>query len=130
MGAGLLGVSRRHWDMTFSDAVLRYDYPPVASLLMGLNGLSALLAAAGGALFVVIVVASILFGKKVDSTNALQALGPMPKRAVVHDAVAHYGDAGTWNLPGTYALVAVFFTAFVLYYFINWKYLSELWPMQ
>ena len=130
MGAGVLGVPRRHTDMTFSDATLPYSYPPIASLMMGLNGLSALLAVAGGALFVVIVVASILIGKKVDSTNALQALGPMPKKAVVHDAVARYGDAGTWHLPGTYALVAVFFAAFVLYYFINWKYLSELWPMQ
>ena len=44
-------------------------------------------------------------------------------------AVSSYGSAGTFALPGTYVLVAVFFTAFVLYYFVNWKYLSELWPM-
>jgi cytochrome c oxidase subunit 1 len=130
MGAGTLGVSRRHWDMTFTDAVIPYDYPPIASLLMGLNGLSALVAAVGGALFVVIVVASILFGKKVDASNIAEALGPIPKPQVVRDAVGKHGDAGTWHLPGTYALVAVFFGAFVLYYFINWKYLSELWPMQ
>jgi cytochrome c oxidase subunit 1 len=129
MGAGTLGVSRRHWDITFADAVLPYDYPPIASLLMGLNGLSALLAAAGGGLFVVIVVASILFGKKVDASNAVQALGPMPKQ-VVRDAVSRHGDAGTWRLPGTFVMVAVFFAAFVLYYFINWKYLSDLWPMR
>ncbi len=24
-------------------------------------------------------------------------------------------------------LVGIFFTCFVLYYFVNWKYLSELW---
>jgi hypothetical protein len=24
----------------------------------------------------------------------------------------------------------VFFTAFVLYYFVNWKYLSEVWPLR
>jgi cytochrome c oxidase subunit 1 len=74
-------------------------------------------------------VASILWGRKVDASNAAQSLGPMPKK-VVHDSVATYGSAGTWHLPGTYALVGVFFTAFVLYYFVNWKYLSELWPMQ
>ena len=62
-------------------------------------------------------------------SNAAAALGPMPKK-VVHDAVAEYGDAGTWHLPGTYVLVSVFFTAFALYYFVNWKYLSQLWPMQ
>jgi cytochrome c oxidase subunit 1 len=129
MGAGTLGVSRRHWDIAFTDATLPYTYPPVASLMMGLNGLSAILAALGGALYVIIVVASILFGKKVDASNAVASLGPMPKRVVL-DAVSKYGDAGTWHLPGTYVLVGLFFTAFVLYYFVNWKYLSELWPMQ
>jgi len=129
MGAGTLGVARRHWDMTFAEAVLPYDYPPMASLLMGLNGLSAIVAALGGTLFVVIVVGSILFGKKVDASNAVEALGPVPKK-VVRDALTKYGDAGTWHLPGTYTLVAAFFWSFVLYYFINWKYLSELWPMK
>jgi cytochrome c oxidase subunit I len=131
MGAGTLGVARRHWDITFpaSDVPLPYGYPPIASLMMGLNGLAAILAATGGALYVVITVASILFGKPVDATNAVAALGPTPKK-VVRDAVAKYGDAGTWHLPGTYVLVGVFFTTFVLYYFVNWKYLSKLWPMQ
>jgi cytochrome c oxidase subunit 1 len=128
MGAGTLGVSRRHWDITFSDAPLTFEYPGAAFLMMGLNGIFAIFAAAGGALYVVIVVASILWGKRVDETNAAVALGAMPKR-VVHGAVATYGNAGTWHLPGTYILVTVFFLAFVLYYFVNWKYLSELWPM-
>jgi cytochrome c oxidase subunit 1 len=128
MGAGTLGVARRHWDITFSDAQLTFEYPGTAFLMMGLNGVFAILAAAGGALYVVIVVMSILRGQRVDETNAAAALGPMPKR-VVHDAVARYGNAGTWHLPGTYVLVAVFFLAFVLYYFVNWKYLSELWPI-
>jgi len=129
MGAGTLGVSRRHWDSHFADATLPYAYPDTASLMLGLNGLSAICAATGGALFVLIVVCSILFGKKVDASNAAAALGPMPKK-VVRDAVTKYGDAGSWHLPGTYVLVTVFFGAFVLYYFVNWKYLSELWPMQ
>jgi cytochrome c oxidase subunit 1 len=129
MGAGTLGVSRRHWDITFSDATLSFGYPDTAFLMMGLNGLSAILAATGGALYVIIVVASILAGKKVDASNAAASLGPMPKK-VVQEAVSKYGNAGTWHLPGTYVLVGAFFTAFVLYYFVNWKYLSELWPMQ
>ena len=45
-------------------------------------------------------------------------------------ADAAYGSAGTLRIPGTLALVAVFFIAFVLYYFVNWKYLSEIWPMR
>jgi len=31
--------------------------------------------------------------------------------------------------PGTVVLVAVFFLAFVLYYFTNWKLLSFLWKI-
>jgi cytochrome c oxidase subunit 1 len=31
--------------------------------------------------------------------------------------------------PGTFALAMVFLVAFVLYYFINWKYLSQLWGL-
>jgi cytochrome c oxidase subunit 1 len=129
MGAGTLGVARRHWDITFSDATISFSYPDAAFLMMGLNGLSAILAATGGVLYIVNVVASILWGERIDASNAAGSLGPMPQK-VVKDAVATYGNAGTWHLPGTYVLVAIFFTAFVLYYFVNWKYLSELWPMQ
>ncbi len=129
MGAGTLGVSRRHWDITFSDATLAFDYPAAAFLMLGLNGLFAILATVGGALYVIIAVWTILFGRRVTAENALAALGPMPPRLQVHTAVAEYGSAGTWHLPGTYILISVFFVSFVLYYFVNWKYLSELWPM-
>jgi len=44
--------------------------------------------------------------------------------------VGQYGSAGTLAIPGTVVLVAVFFTAFVLYYFVNWKYLAEVWPLR
>jgi cytochrome c oxidase subunit 1 len=128
MGAGTLGVSRRHWDITFSDAALSFDYPSAAFLMLGLNGLSAILAAVGGGLYIVITVGSVLFGEKVTADNVVEALGPMPTRKV-SEAVKEYGNAGTFHLPGTYILVAVFFTAFVLYYFVNWKYVSDLWPM-
>jgi len=122
MGAGILGVPRRHWDMTFSDSVFSFDFPATAFLMMGLNGMFAILAAAGGAIYILVVVLSILFGKRRDEAAAKEA--PM-----LTPAVATYGSAGTWHLPGTYVLVAIFFTAFVLYYFINWKFLSEVWPL-
>jgi len=121
MGAGTLGVSRRHWDITFADSVLKFDYPGTAFLMMGLNGISAILAALGGVLYIVIVVGSILYGKKVNGSITGQ------KSAAV---VGQYGSAGTLAIPGTVVLVAVFFTAFVLYYFVNWKYLAEVWPLR
>jgi cytochrome c oxidase subunit 1 len=127
MGAGTLGVARRHWDMTFADAALKFEYPPAAFLMMGLNGLSALLATLGGIMFIVIVVASVFFGKPRDEAA-------IKRNPVVNPgggaAVASYGSEATLKLPGTVILVSVFFVSFVLYYFINWKYLSEVWPLR
>ena len=120
MGAGTLGVSRRHWDITFADSALSFDYPAAAFLMMGLKGLSAILAALGGLIYIVVVVGSILFGKRIEDN------GEAPKQV---SEVASYGSAHSIRIPGTVALVVVFFTVFVLYYFVNWKYLSEVWPM-
>jgi len=121
MGAGTLGVARRHWDTTMADAALRFDYPALAHVMMGLNGLSALLAGLGGLMYVTVVVGSIVFGKPVGDKPI------MPKPAAV---VSEYGSAKHPAIPGTVVLVAVFFISFVLYYFVNWKYLSEVWPLR
>jgi len=124
MGAGTLGVARRHWDITFAASGLQFDYPAAAFLMLGLNGMSAVLAALGGLMYVVVVVGSILFGRKLTDEAPANAQAP------VAAAVGHYGSAGTLAIPGTAVLVAVFFTAFVLYYFVNWKYLAEVWPLR
>ncbi|MHA1113827.1 MAG: cbb3-type cytochrome c oxidase subunit I, partial [Alphaproteobacteria bacterium] len=127
MGAGTLGVARRHWDITFSDATLSFAYPGTAFLMMGLNGIAGILAAVGGLAYVLIVVASILFGARRDEATA-------KANPVVFtgggEAVSGYGSEGSLKLPGTVTLVAVFFAVFVLYYFINWKFLSEVWPLR
>ncbi len=121
MGAGTLGVSRRHWDIAFSDATLSFDYPAAAYLMLTLNGISAILAAIGGALYILIVVGSILFGKKRD-----EAAAPAPAEPTAAAATS-YGSAGTAAVPGTFMLALIFFVTFVLYYFVNWKYLAETW---
>src|SRR5215475_2782920 len=123
MGAGTLGVPRRHWDITFSDANLSFAYSAGAFLMMGLNGLFAIVAALGGAIFVIVVVATVLFGRRIKGGEKLTF--PLHKGGGA--AVSHYGSEFPLKLPGTAALVATFFVAFALYYFINWKYLSELW---
>lgn len=127
MGAGTLGVPRRHWDISQADAVLPYDFPGAANLMMGLNGMSALLAGLGGAMFIAVAVGSIFFGKKiVDNAEVPTAVATDEDAAVV----AEYGNEEHPAIPGTIVLVAVFFTSFVLYYFVNWKYLAEVWPLR
>jgi cytochrome c oxidase subunit 1 len=125
MGAGTLGVSRRHWDMTFADAVLPFDYPSAAYLMMGLNGIFAIMAAIGGLMYVVVVVGSVFFGRKLAEDEKPEYPEVPPESA----AVSHYGSTETLKIPGTVFLVSIFFVAFVLYYFVNWKYLSEVWPL-
>ncbi len=125
MGAGTLGVSRRHWDITFGEAALSFDYPGTAYLMLGLNGMFGLLAGLGGLMYVVVVVGSILFGKPRDA----EQVKANPVVMAGGEAATTYGSAGTLKLPGTITLVAIFFLAFVLYYFINWKFLSEVWPL-
>jgi len=130
MGAGTLGVPRRVWDIQGADSVLTYDYPAAAYLMMGLNGMAAILAAVGGVMYVVVVVGSILFGERIPDKKPEAAAEAKASVAPTAAVVGHYGSAGTLKLPGTAVLVSLFFTAFVLYYFVNWKYLSEVWPLR
>jgi cytochrome c oxidase subunit I len=123
MGAGTLGVPRRHWDISFSDATLSYALSAGAFLMMGLNGLFAILAAIGGGIFVIVVVGTVFLGEKITGGHKLV----FPLHQGGGGAASHYGSDATVKLPGTIVLVAIFFVSFVLYYFINWKYLSELW---
>ena len=127
MGAGTLGVSRRHWDMAFSGAAMAYEWPGAAYLLMGLVGIAGIAAIAGGAIYIYITVGSILWGRKLDAGSKSARFTPIPPTAPT--AVAQsYGSAG-FAAPGTFVLAMVFFVAFVLYYFINWKYLSQVWGL-
>jgi len=126
MGAGTLGVSRRHWDILFSDSLLQFQYPPAAILMLTLNGIFAICAAVGGVAYIVVTVASVFFGKRIGDTPVAAKATPAPVGA----AVGTYGSAGTLHIPGTIALVIIFFVSFVLYYFVNWKYLAEVWPLR
>ncbi|RID97536.1 cbb3-type cytochrome c oxidase subunit I [Simplicispira hankyongi] len=127
MGAGTLGVSRRHWDMAFSGAALAYEWPGAAYLMMGLVGIGGIAAITGGALFIYITVGSLLWGKKLDQGVVSPRFTPIPPTAPTATAQT-YGSAG-FTAPGTFVLAMVFLVAFVLYYFINWKYLAQLWGL-
>ena len=127
MGAGTLGVSRRHWDMAFNGSALAYEWPGAAYLLMGLVGVAGIAAIAGGAIYIYITVGSLLWGKKLEAGNKSANFTPIPMTAPTVVAQS-YGSAG-FAAPGTFALAMVFLVSFVLYYFINWKYLSQVWGL-
>jgi cytochrome c oxidase subunit 1 len=127
MGAGTLGVSRRHWDMAFSGAALGYEWPGAAYLMMGLVGIAGMAAIVGGGIYIYVTVGSLLFGKKLDSGTVSPRFTAIPPTAPT--AVAQtYGSAG-FAAPGTFMMAMLFLVAFVLYYFINWKYLGQVWGL-
>ena len=130
MGAGTLGVPRRHWDMSFLGAAMPYEFPGSAYLLMALVGVSGVIAVIGGGAYILITVGSILFGKKLDAGVVSHKSTPSVIPAVSRPVVSH-GNVGVagFAAPGTFILAMVFLVAFVLYYFINWKYLSQVWGM-
>ena len=126
MGAGTLGVSRRHWDMAFSGAPFQYEWPGAAYLMMGLTGIFGVIAVIGGGLWILLVVGSLLFGKKLDGGKVSDKPTPIPANPVAQ-AASHSGSDEHVGVPGTVVLAGLLFVCFVLYYFVNWKYLSEVW---
>jgi cytochrome c oxidase subunit 1 len=132
MGAGTLGVERRHWDMAFTDSALGFDYPASAYTLMGLVGISGVGAVVGGAIFVLITVVSVFFGKRVGSESGYStATTRLMKAPVTIEPQGGHAAAGKWGFaaPGTFVLAVFFLAIFVVYYAINWKYLASVWPM-
>lgn len=137
MGAGTLGVPRRHWDMTMAGNLMPHEWPGTAYLMVGLFAISGLVAVAGGAAYLLITVGSVFFGKRIETPGyqrvriAEGRAAPAPAQPVAAAMTGH-GNAGVGGMvaPGTFTLAMVLLVSFVLYYFVNWKYLSQVWPLR
>jgi len=129
MGAGTLGVARRHWDMAFTGAAMPYEYPGTAYLMMGLMALSGLAAIVGGAVYLLITVGSLLWGRKLDAKDSYGTKVAPHRLPPVAAAIQGHGSIGLagFAAPGTFVFAMVFLVSFMLYYFVNWKYLSQIW---
>ncbi len=141
LGAGTLGVSRRHWDMDFTGAALGFEYPGMAYTLMAIGSIGGLLAILGGGAYLLVTVGSLLFGKKLEpSAGILQcfvgkALAPsvytsdQPETLPMAPMPVEEHGSGGFEAPGTFVLAMLLLVSFVVYYFINWKYLASVWPL-
>lgn len=139
MGAGTLGVPRRHWDIGFAGNAFPYEFQGAAWLMMALAGISGVIAIVGGGMYLLITVWSVFLGKRIEAPGFqhVRARDGMAPRAAQGSSapssagpvIAGHGSAGM-TAPGTFALALVFLVSFVLYYFINWKYLSTVWPLK
>jgi cytochrome c oxidase subunit 1 len=64
--AGTFGVPRRHWDMTFADALFDLQYSPAANLVITVMALGGLIAALGGAIYILVTVWSVFLGQPME----------------------------------------------------------------
>jgi cytochrome c oxidase subunit 1 len=135
--AGSFGVPRRHWDITFAGAPFDMAFSPAVDLVIGVMAIGGLMGAVGGGMYILITVWSVFFGKPLgdDCTSAALA-GSVPPGVYTRPfleipkedvEVKEYGRLG--HMPGTMILVLIFFAAFVVYYFANWKLLSFVWKV-
>ena len=132
MAAGTLGVPRRHWDITFAGNAFAYEFPGAAGLMMALGSIAGLIAIAGGGAFLLITVYSVFLGKRIETPGFAYVRARdnvAPSTAPVAAAITSHGQSAGFSAPGTFVLAMVFLVAFALYYFVNWKYLSTVWPL-
>jgi len=114
--AGSYAVPRRHWDVQFTGAMFQPPVEAAAYVFLGIMGLGGLIAALGGALYVVITVLSVFFGQRIPDQPGQIKLAAIPA-----------SDGKHTPMSGTLVLVFVFLAAFVIYYFLNWKWLAAIW---
>lgn len=125
--AGSYGVPRRHWDVEFSNAMFATGFDSGAHVMLGLLGIGAVIAFTGLLLYILLVVAAVFFGR----SNAGQAMTPWHvERPISAPAGAAGEDDHEHHTPGTIVIVLIFLGCFVVYYFANWKWLSDVWHVR
>ena len=134
--AGGFGVPRRHWDTSFTNAPFDMQFSPTVDLVTGIMAMGGLLAAIGGAIYIVVTVWSVFFGESIEGVEltTLKSGVPtglrQPPRPLVASDYAQVRERGWMGLtPGTMVLVLVFLASFALYYFTNWKQLAFVWKI-
>jgi cytochrome c oxidase subunit 1 len=136
--AGSFGVPRRHWDISFSQALFDVQFNPIVDLILAVVAFGGLMAATGAFVFIAITVVSVFFGEPLGVITPGVVMRGVPQ-GLTHPPV-HAPDVDARNAalhapargmmgpaPGTIVLVLVFLAAFVVYFFVNWKILSFLW---
>jgi cytochrome c oxidase subunit 1 len=122
--AGSYGVPRRHWDVEFTGGQFAVGFDSGAHTMLGVMGVGVLLAFLGLLLFILLVVAAVFLGPKLDGAMKPWHEEPAtPVSAVAEAEVEH-------KTPGTLVLASVFLLTFAVYYFANWMWLADVWEVR
>ena len=124
--AGSYGVPRRHWDIEFTGAQFATGFDSGAHVMLGLMGIGAVIAFLGLLLYILLTVAAVFFGRSI----AGQTMQPWSGDKPIEPPVEETGGPEDHHVPGTLVLVSVFLLSFAVYYFANWKWLSDVWQVR
>jgi cytochrome c oxidase subunit 1 len=127
IGAGLMGTPRRHWDITFTNAPMQATLPGATQITLAIFGIGALIAITGGIMYLVVVLASVFTGPRVEA-NRLTLL--MDRRnPLVEDAIPNRDKEISGKLipRGTVILTFAFLAFLLTYYLTNWWLLGRTW---
>jgi cytochrome c oxidase subunit 1 len=114
----LYGIPRRHpsvMDIPGTDFSFAAAEP-----LFTLWGSFAVLAVLSGAIFVIVVLASLFFGDDVD---------PETVQSEVETGESAEEEPHEYSMKGTFVLTIIFLAAFGTLYFLNWYLVSQLWEV-
>jgi len=112
---GIQGVSRRSADITGSGVV-----SGTVDLSLALLGIGAIISVIGGAMYVTVVLVSLIAGRKQEASSLVlvQQMEPVP---------AQEPGAPTPSTKGTFTIVLVFLVFFAAFYLANWWMLGNTW---
>jgi cytochrome c oxidase subunit 1 len=117
--AGIQGVARRHWDITFAGAPFSVPIPGTVHLSLAVLGVGAIIAVTGLLMYITIVLASVLTGRRQEARSLTLIAAPAnPAPASGEEEV---------KPKGTFVIVLIFLTYFVAFYLANWWLLGKAW---
>lgn len=131
--AGHWGVARRHWDITFATAPVLgmnlQELRPEIAAFLALMGIGGIIAIIGGAMFVLVAVATVFVGQRTPRPAVGQimpeAFNPYPAIAGGSDGPAGYAEHRGFEVPGTLVISVAFLVLFIFRYGFSWFELSS-----
>ena len=124
---GLQGVSRRHWDITFTGAAFPASIPGTVELSLAVMGIGAILGVTGGLMYMLVILSSVFTGKRTEASQLLLIAGD--HNPIVESIGVTYEDMEKPHThpKGTFVLAIAFLMFFMVYYFSQWWLLGRAW---
>lgn len=121
---GMFGIPRRHYDIAFTGGPFTYDFNLASGFVWVLFGLGGILSFLSMLIWILIIVVSVFFGPRVNGPQDMQLAiaAPLGEETTPHKR--------KYEAPGTLVLTIIFLVTFLVFYFLNWKWLAAIWEIQ